>query len=104
MIIIGFADSQFTRPSRQPIGALQSGPDQKAGFVDYQPDPVDQPSDPVDQVTAIWTIKTGLKRGLVGKRSRRLWMLEGLMLLQLDPLDHPFDPEDQAPTLWISAN
>jgi len=61
-------------------------------------------ADPVDQVTALWTIKSGPQGGLVGKRSRCLWMPEGLMLLQLDPLDHHFDPEDQVPTLWVSAN
>jgi hypothetical protein len=60
--------------------------------------------DPVDQVTTLWTKKTGLQGGLGGKRRRCLWMSEGLTLLQLDPLDHHFDPEDQAPTLWISAN
>ena len=44
--------------------------------------------DPVDQVTTLWTNKTGLQGGLGGKRSRLLWMSEGSMLLQLDPLDH----------------
>jgi len=57
--------------------------------------------DPVDQVTPLWTIKTGLQGGLGFHRIRCLWMSEGLMLLQLDPLDHPFDPEGQAPTLWV---
>jgi hypothetical protein len=61
-------------------------------------------SDPVDQVMTLWTNKTGLQGGFVGKRSRRVWMSESPMLLQLDPLDHHFDPEGQAPTLWISAN
>ena len=60
--------------------------------------------DPVDQVTTLWTNKTGLQGGSVGKRNCALWMSEGLVLLQLDPLDHHFDPEDQVPTLWISAN
>jgi hypothetical protein len=60
--------------------------------------------DPVDQVTTLWSNKMGLEGGSGGKRGRRLWMSEGLTLLQLDPLGHPFDPEDQAPTLWISAN
>jgi hypothetical protein len=60
--------------------------------------------DPVDHLTTLRTSKTGLQGGFGGKRGRRLWMSEGLTLLQLDPLDHPFDPEDQAPTLWISAN
>ncbi len=58
----------------------------------------------MDQVTTLLNNKIGLEGGLGGKRSRCLWMSEGLMLLQLDPLDHHFDPEDQAPTLWISAN
>ncbi len=57
--------------------------------------------DPVDQVTALWTIKTGSQGGLVGKRNRFLWMSEGPTLLQLDPLDHHFDPEGQVPTLWV---
>jgi hypothetical protein len=43
--------------------------------------------DPVDQVMTLWTNKMGLQSGLVGKRSRSLWMSEGPMLLQLDPLD-----------------
>jgi len=61
-------------------------------------------SDPVDQATTLWTSKTGPRGGLGGKRSRHLWMSEGLKLLQLDPLDHHFDPEGQAPTLWVRTN
>jgi hypothetical protein len=60
--------------------------------------------DPVDQVTALWTNKTGPHDELGDKRGQRLWMSEGLMLLQLDPLDHHFDPEGQAPTLWTSTS
>ena len=60
--------------------------------------------DPVDHLTTLWTNKTGLQGSLDGKRSRRLWMSEGRMLLQLDPLDHHFDPEGQVPTLWVSSN
>jgi hypothetical protein len=60
--------------------------------------------DPVAQAPRLWTNKTGLQRGLGGKRSRLLWMSEGLMLLQLDPLDHHFDPEGQVPTLWVRTN
>jgi len=58
----------------------------------------------VDQVTTLWTNKTGLQGGLAIKRSRCLWMSEGFMFLQLNPLDHHFDPEGQAPTLWASTN
>ncbi len=60
--------------------------------------------DPVDQVTILWSNKMGLEGGSGGKRGRRLWMSEGLILLQMDPLDHHFDPEGQAPTLWVRTN
>jgi len=53
---------------------------------------------------ALWTSKMGLQDGLVGKRSRRVWMSESSMLLQLDPLDHHFDPEGQAQTLWVRTS
>jgi hypothetical protein len=65
---------------------------------------VAQVDDPLDQVTTLWSNKMGLEGRSGGKRSRRLWMSEGLVLLQLDPLDHHFDPEGQAPTLWIRTN
>jgi len=58
----------------------------------------------VDHLSTLWTNKTGLQGGFGGKRCRRLWMSDGLALLQLDPLDHPFDPEGQARTLWVSTN
>jgi hypothetical protein len=58
----------------------------------------------VDHLTTLWTNKTGLQSESGGKRGRRLWMSEGLMLLQLDPLDHHFDPEGQAPTLWTRTS
>jgi hypothetical protein len=58
----------------------------------------------VDQVTTLWSKKMGLEGRSGGKRGRRLWMSEGIMVLQLDPLDHHFDPEGQAPTLWTSTS
>jgi hypothetical protein len=67
-------------------------------------EPCGSSADPLDQVTTLWSNKMGLESGSGGKRGRRLWMSEGLMLLQLDPLDHHFDPEGQAPTLWTRTS
>jgi hypothetical protein len=58
----------------------------------------------VDQATTFWTSKTGLQSGLCGKRSRRLWMSEGIMLFAAGPSGPPFDPEGQAPTLWARTS
>jgi hypothetical protein len=90
---------------------LEISPALRSGFRYGVSPPVDQLFDPVDQLLTLWirypplwTSKTGLQGGLGGKRSRCLWISEGLMLLQLDPLDHHFDPEGQAPTLWVRTN
>jgi hypothetical protein len=65
--------------------------------------PLRQP-DPVDHLTTLWTNKKGSQDGSGVKRSRILWMSEGLERLQLDPLDHHFDPEGQVPTLWVRTS
>jgi hypothetical protein len=70
----------------------------------YAARPCGPTDDPVDQVTTLWTNKTGLQGGLGVKSSCAIWMSEGLMLLQLDPLDHHFDPEGQVTTLWVRTN
>jgi hypothetical protein len=74
------------------------------GISTFPSGPCGPTDDPVDQVTTLWSNKTGLKGGSGGKRDWRLLMSEGLMPLQLDPLDHHFDPEGQAPTLWVRSN
>jgi len=76
----------------------------KVADCNYTAKPCGPAFDPVDQVTTLWTNKTGLQGGLGGKRSRSLWMSECPMHLQLDPLDHHFDPEGQAPTLWTRTS